>query len=161
LTCDSWKISQDPSIVAYSFSSHFLLLWRRDRKTGILIFFSLSGKTLISNLFAITGHGSKGWTLSFGSCALLADLIDGKTPEVLKKFKSGFLFLNFLHQKYVFFKINPHPYSPLRFHPFKAWLHSQWDFAVFETTWYYRKLLACLEEKLFGASTSLGTEMNS
>ena len=44
--------------------------------------FSLSGKTLISNLFAITGHGSKGWTLSFGSCALLADLVDGTTPEV-------------------------------------------------------------------------------
>ena len=148
------------------YSSLFFLIplsatLKKGSKNWDFEFFSLSGKTLISNLFAITGHGSKGWTLSFGSCALLADLIDGKTPEVLKKFKSGFLFLNFLHQKYVFFKINPHPYSPLRFHPFKAWLHSQWDFAVFETTWYYRKLLACLEEKLFGASTSLGTEMNS
>merc|ERR1719232_953243 len=55
------------------------------------------GKTLISNLFAITGHGSKGWALGFGSCELLADIIDEKPT-----------------------KIDANPYSPLRFHPFRS-----------------------------------------
>ena len=29
-----------------------------------------------------TGHGSKGWTLAFGSIKLLADLISQTKPEV-------------------------------------------------------------------------------
>ncbi|KDO26330.1 hypothetical protein SPRG_08403 [Saprolegnia parasitica CBS 223.65] len=40
------------------------------------------GQTLVDNLFVNTGHGSKGWTLSFGSGALLADQISGRTPEI-------------------------------------------------------------------------------
>jgi glycine/D-amino acid oxidase-like deaminating enzyme len=40
---------------------------------------------LISNLYTITGHGSKGWTLGFGSCELLADLIEGKPTKVIIK----------------------------------------------------------------------------
>ena len=63
------------------------------------------GQTLISNLYTITGHGSKGWTLSFGSCALLADLIDD-TPTnvsiVFKNFMEQILFLDCY--KYIFLK---------------------------------------------------------
>jgi len=33
------------------------------------------GQTMIRNLFANTGHGSKGWTYSWGSAALLAQII--------------------------------------------------------------------------------------
>ena len=44
--------------------------------------FTISGQSLIPNLYVITGHGSKGWTLSFGSFELLTDLIDGKKPQV-------------------------------------------------------------------------------
>jgi len=57
----------------------------------------LIGRTIISNLYTNTGHGSKGWTLSFGSCQLLADIIDQKAT-----------------------KIDASPYSPLRFHPIKS-----------------------------------------
>ena len=42
----------------------------------------LAGQTIIPNLFVNTGHGSKGWTLAFGSVKLLADLISNKTGEV-------------------------------------------------------------------------------
>ena len=60
---------------------------------------------MISNLYTITGHGSKGWTLSFGSCALLADLIDN-TPTnvsiVFKNFMEQILFLDCY--KYIFLK---------------------------------------------------------
>ena len=57
------------------------------------------GKTLIPNFYTNTGHGSKGWTLSFGSTKLLADIIDGKTPA-----------------------IDPEPYSPTRFSPIKRFI---------------------------------------
>lgn len=40
------------------------------------------GKTYVDNLYANTGHGSKGWTLSFGSNKLIADIIDGNDAEV-------------------------------------------------------------------------------
>jgi len=60
------------------------------------------GRSLISNLYTNTGHGSKGWTLSFGSCELLADIIDKKPT-----------------------KIDATPYSPLRFHPIKNFLFNQ------------------------------------
>ena len=40
------------------------------------------GQSIVPNLYVITGHGSKGWTLSFGSFALLADIIDGKSTQV-------------------------------------------------------------------------------
>ncbi|OQR94943.1 D-amino acid dehydrogenase small subunit [Achlya hypogyna] len=42
----------------------------------------LIGQTLVENLFINTGHGSRGWTLSFGSGALLADQISGRAPEI-------------------------------------------------------------------------------
>ncbi|OQR82004.1 D-amino acid dehydrogenase small subunit [Thraustotheca clavata] len=42
----------------------------------------LIGQTLVENLFINTGHGSRGWTLSFGSAALLADQISGRAPEI-------------------------------------------------------------------------------
>ena len=60
---------------------------------------------MISNLYTITGHGSKGWTLSFGSCALLADLIDNTPTNVsilFKNFMEQILFLDCY--KYIFFK---------------------------------------------------------
>lgn len=40
------------------------------------------GRTTISNCFVNTGHGSKGWTLAFGSGAFLADLIAGDEPAL-------------------------------------------------------------------------------
>ncbi|CAF0781211.1 unnamed protein product [Adineta steineri] len=49
------------------------------------------------NLFVNCGHGSKGWTLAFGSAALLANVINQK--EYIKESED----------------INPEPYSPNRF----------------------------------------------
>ena len=43
------------------------------------------GQTLIPNLYVNSGHGSKGWTQSFGSIRLLADIIDGSPTEVRPK----------------------------------------------------------------------------
>ena len=43
----------------------------------------ISGQTIIPNLFVNTGHGSKGWTLTFGSIKLLADIISENEPEVI------------------------------------------------------------------------------
>ncbi|KAG9398189.1 hypothetical protein AC1031_014788 [Aphanomyces cochlioides] len=42
----------------------------------------LIGQTTVENLFINAGHGSKGWSLSFGSAAILADQISGRTPEI-------------------------------------------------------------------------------
>lgn len=42
----------------------------------------LIGRTRIENLFVNAGHGSKGWTLSFGAAALLADLISDLRPQL-------------------------------------------------------------------------------
>jgi D-amino-acid dehydrogenase len=36
-----------------------------------------------SNLFYNTGHGHLGWTMSHGTARITADLIEGKTPEIL------------------------------------------------------------------------------
>ena len=49
----------------------------------ILVNFGISGQTIIPNLFVNTGHGSKGWTLTFGSIKLLADIISENEPEVV------------------------------------------------------------------------------
>jgi D-amino-acid dehydrogenase len=49
------------------------------------------------NLFVNCGHGSKGWTLAFGSAALLANVINQKA--YIKGTK----------------EIDPEPYSPNRF----------------------------------------------
>ena len=38
------------------------------------------GPTKLSNLYLATGHGTLGWTMSCGSAAALADLIDGRHP---------------------------------------------------------------------------------
>ena len=40
------------------------------------------GKSPIDNLFLNTGHGTLGWTMACGSARVLADLIDGRTPEI-------------------------------------------------------------------------------
>lgn len=40
------------------------------------------GKTDISNLFLNTGHGTLGWTMSFGSARVCTDIICGKEPEI-------------------------------------------------------------------------------
>lgn len=42
----------------------------------------LIGRTKIDNLYVNAGHGSKGWTLSFGAAALLADEISGLRPQL-------------------------------------------------------------------------------
>ena len=42
----------------------------------------LIGRTRYRNLFLNTGHGTLGWTLACGSGKALADLIDGRRPEV-------------------------------------------------------------------------------
>jgi glycine/D-amino acid oxidase-like deaminating enzyme len=42
----------------------------------------ISGRTLIPNLYLISGHGSKGWTLSWGSIKMLSDIVMGKKTEV-------------------------------------------------------------------------------
>jgi len=40
------------------------------------------GKTEISNLFLNTGHGTLGWTMSFGSARVCTDIVCGKEPEI-------------------------------------------------------------------------------
>lgn len=40
------------------------------------------GRSQLSNLFLNTGHGTLGWTHSCGSARSIADIIDGKIPEV-------------------------------------------------------------------------------
>ena len=40
------------------------------------------GKTKYPNLYLNTGHGTLGWTHSCGSAQAIADIIDGKQPEV-------------------------------------------------------------------------------
>jgi D-amino-acid dehydrogenase len=34
------------------------------------------------NLFINAGHGSKGWTQCMGSAAIIASLVNGKSPEI-------------------------------------------------------------------------------
>jgi len=40
------------------------------------------GKTLFSNLFTNTGHGTLGWTMACGSGSLLADIVSGKSTDI-------------------------------------------------------------------------------
>lgn len=40
------------------------------------------GPTRFDNLYLNTGHGTLGWTMACGSGRLIADLIDGKRPEI-------------------------------------------------------------------------------
>ena len=40
------------------------------------------GATPLANLWTNTGHGTLGWTMAAGSGRLLADLIDGRAPEI-------------------------------------------------------------------------------
>lgn len=42
----------------------------------------LIGKTVISNLYLNTGHGTLGWTMSFGSARVCTDIVCGNTPEI-------------------------------------------------------------------------------
>lgn len=43
------------------------------------------GRTVYSNLFLNTGHGTLGWTHVAGSAAIVSDIIEGKTPEIILK----------------------------------------------------------------------------
>lgn len=40
------------------------------------------GPTAYKNLYLNTGHGSNGWTQACGASRVLADMIDGRTPEI-------------------------------------------------------------------------------
>ena len=40
------------------------------------------GQTKLPNLYLNTGHGTLGWTMACGSGAALADILDGRTPEI-------------------------------------------------------------------------------
>ncbi len=40
------------------------------------------GATSLANLWTNTGHGTLGWTMAAGSGRLLADLMDGRAPEI-------------------------------------------------------------------------------
>jgi D-amino-acid dehydrogenase len=42
----------------------------------------IMGKGKHTNLYYNTGHGHMGWTMSWGSGRIVADMIDGKTPEI-------------------------------------------------------------------------------
>lgn len=41
------------------------------------------GRTPYANLYLNTGHGTLGWTQAAGSAAITADIVEGKTPEIL------------------------------------------------------------------------------
>lgn len=45
----------------------------------------LISRASLDNVFLNTGHGSLGWTLSFGSARLLADLLERRIPELSAK----------------------------------------------------------------------------
>jgi D-amino-acid dehydrogenase len=49
----------------------------------------LIGRTRYRNLFLNTGHGTLGWTLSWGSAAALADIVSGRNPEISFPFCGG------------------------------------------------------------------------
>ena len=40
------------------------------------------GRTPLKRLWLNTGHGTLGWTMSCGSARVLADLIDGRRPDI-------------------------------------------------------------------------------
>lgn len=63
---------------------------------------AIIGRTHVANLFVNTGHGSKGWTFSWGSSALLADIVCGGETH-----------------------IDPRRFSPLRFHPVRKLFTNQ------------------------------------
>ena len=54
------------------------------------------GRSHIENLFMNTGHGTLGWTMSFGSARLLADIISGRQTDIhaadlsLARYRRGF-----------------------------------------------------------------------
>ncbi|XP_023331328.1 uncharacterized protein LOC111703577 isoform X2 [Eurytemora carolleeae] len=60
---------------------------------------AIIGQTKIQNLFVNTGQGSKGWTYSWGSSKLIAQIICGEETN-----------------------LDPTRFSPLRFHPFRGYL---------------------------------------
>ena len=41
------------------------------------------GRTPCPNLFLNTGHGTLGWTQAAGSAAIVADMMEGKPPEII------------------------------------------------------------------------------
>ncbi|MCS6995667.1 MAG: D-amino acid dehydrogenase [Casimicrobiaceae bacterium] len=49
----------------------------------------LIGRTRITNLWVNAGHGTLGWTQGPGSAKALADLIEGRTPEIDYAFLTG------------------------------------------------------------------------
>ncbi len=57
------------------------------------------GASTIDNLFINTGHGTLGWTMSFGSARLLADLISGRQPDIQHEDFSMSRYLSSQHHK--------------------------------------------------------------
>jgi D-amino-acid dehydrogenase len=49
----------------------------------------LLGRTRYPNLFLNTGHGTLGWTQAAGSASIVADIVEGKMPEILMQGLSG------------------------------------------------------------------------
>lgn len=55
------------------------------------------GRTPYNNLWLNTGHGTLGWTMSYGSAQLLSDLMTGITPAIafddlaVDRYSPGFL----------------------------------------------------------------------
>lgn len=47
------------------------------------------GRARLGNLFYNTGHGTLGWTLACGSAQALADIVDGRPPEIEFPFWKG------------------------------------------------------------------------
>ena len=58
---------------------------------------AIIGRSHVGNLYVNTGHGSKGWTFSWGSAQLLADIVCGEETA-----------------------IDPNRFTPLRFHPVRT-----------------------------------------
>ena len=68
----------------------------------------------MSNLYANTGHGSKGWTYSWGSAVLLAKV---ETKQYCSRRK---YFVQIVCGENIE-NINPASFDPRRFHPLRRW----------------------------------------
>ena len=90
------------------------------------------GKTLFPNLYIISGHGSKGWTLSFGSMRMMADIALGNETEVRTNdhgARGGRLPISFNLRHFGFVprsQIDSGAFCPTRFHPIRGRLNRSW-----------------------------------
>ena len=87
------------------------------------------GKTLFPNLYIISGHGSKGWTLSFGSMRMMADIALGNETEVRTNdhgSRGDRLPISFNLRHFGFAlrsQIDSGAFCPTRFHPIRGRLN--------------------------------------